>query len=263
MFKFLFTFLFSLGVLLLPSVCFGASEVVEPADDTKIVTGTYANTNFGVSTTIYVGDDPLLDVSRGLIKFVMPAGSGTITKVQLLMYKNDQGSSNTTTIKIHEIQTHWDQGGATWNNRTGADPWSSGGAEGDYDTTAIESFDVQGYDNWVTVDLCGGTADNPLCRTWSGLDYTMIMIADNESAVGGTFWSNDYGTPALRPYLLITYTPPTVTQTVLGIELPELTYFINNYNYAIISVVSSFLFLAFLVALWQPIRALKKFNRRL
>lgn len=164
----------------------------------RIIGGGNANSNFGGSLTSSTSDGP----RNGLLEFTTPNLSGTISKVTLYCYVG-YNYGTTGNVYVHELsRTNWTQAGVTYNKYDGTNNWTTAG--GDYNATAIEVTNVLGSaSGWVSWDIMGGNADNPLTIGWN---QTIELLMRTTTASVGFDWT---ATGANKPYLEITYTSGT------------------------------------------------------
>lgn len=155
-------------------------------------------TNFGNSFTAgnFGGS-----TRNGLIDFTMSTGSGTISKVTMFLYSTGEIRSGGT-HSVHQLtRTNWTQAGCTWNKYDGTNNWTTAG--GDYSATVIYTTGtISGTAGWVSFDIMGGSASNPLTLNWGDDVNLLVKVATGTSEV-------DYDAITNLPYLEITYSATT------------------------------------------------------
>ncbi len=164
-----------------------------------------------------------LGAQRGLIHFSLSSGSGTITRIRLYLYCYLEG--NVGDIRAHKLtRTNWTELGCTWNNYDGSNAWiGGGGAEGDYDITAIHTTEVL-TTGWKTWDLIEPDANGTgLTLTWED-ELHLLLKATAEVGIGNLYARFDAKEKSANdPYILITYTPPVVVPTVTTQAATDIT----------------------------------------
>ncbi len=94
-----------------------ATTTVGPLDDTYLRDGTYANTNFGTDTTLYVKDDITSYYRRTYLKFPVPALSGSLRSAIVRLYGGNQGAGYSGTDIMEYLPSNsWSETTATYNN---------------------------------------------------------------------------------------------------------------------------------------------------
>jgi len=181
--------------------------------------------------------------SHALIKFTLPTLSGTISAVKLYLYQQwgwtPEGYSQQNVHSV--IQTGWTEAGATYNKYNGTNAWNTAGCSGvgtDYNSTIICHYtDVGGY-GYRTFVLMGTGSDNPLTLSFG--DTVNLMIKDsNETGSADLRGINYYPkeNATNKPYIEITYTPPTTNiKSINGLAVAN----IKSINGVAIANVKSF-----------------------
>lgn len=172
--------------------------------------------NYGAVDALNIRKTGGAERLRTLIKFTLPAGSGTISKITLTLTKSTSLTA-TGNVEAHEItQSGWTEGtgsgsatgdGATWNTYNGSSNWATGG--GDYSGTIINTVaDPANVGDLLNIDLLGGSATNSISVTWGGtVELLLKQVTETGGTdTGGIYYSKENGTPSNRPYLTITYT---------------------------------------------------------
>lgn len=166
--------------------------------------------NHGSATTMDIyRNNGTSDTNRVLIKFTLPAGSGTITDVKLNLYQSTL--YNITDVDIHSMIQAWTEAGSTWNTYDGSNNWATagGGAGTDYNATIIDTVTLTSgahYNEWVAM---GTGSTNPLTLTWEDtVDFMVKINTESGTALGMASHSGENA--ANKPYIEITYTPDPV-----------------------------------------------------
>ena len=183
------------------------------------------DTNFGSHTSIYVQrSDNEAFVNRMVMGWTLPSVSGTITAIELYLFKfggNDANGGNS--VAVHELTQAFTEAGVTWNKYDGSNAWTAAG--GDYSGTVVQATNTPADDNWQSWDI-GPGATNPISGlTWgSTIDLLLKYVTE---AGGGAYQYESYRSkeseadPANVPYIEITYTlivaPTVTTQAVTSI----------------------------------------------
>lgn len=129
------------------------------------------------------------DVTNGV-----PSGANILNAtLELYMYSTKKSSD---VLDIHGVLLSWSEGGVTWSSYG----WKSGA----YDS-AVEASTATGTAGWKSWDVTA------LVQSWvTGAmpDYGFYLL--NDSAGGGHddwYYSREYVTSNLRPYLEVTFVP--------------------------------------------------------
>jgi len=98
-------------------------------------------------------------------------------------------------VSAHRIVQNWTESGANWNTYDGMNSWMMPG--GDFDTMSINQQLVTGS-GWVTWDITDYVQD---IVDGSFDNLGLLLQGDKFSGGSHSFYSSDYGDPALRPEL--------------------------------------------------------------
>lgn len=167
---------------------------------------TNPTSNFGSTDALNIRKTGGAQRLRSILHFTLPSGTGTITRVALKLTKQTDLTA-TGTVNAHELtQTSWSESQATWNVYSTGNSWAAAG--GDYSATVIDAASDPGSVGGVlSLDLMGGTSDNPLTLDWQD-DVHILLKQQTETGgtdTGGIYYSKENGTAGNRPYLEITY----------------------------------------------------------
>lgn len=148
------------------------------------------DTQHGTSTNIRVCGQ-LTRIKRSYIEFDMSDIPSTINSATLYLYCYTFGTAGTRTLNAKRITSSWNELTMTWNNGQPT-VTSTNMAQ-----TSINNTEIPIWKSWdVTNMLSDETGD-----TFG------IQITDNDETASSTydwyFYSDDYTTTSLRPYLLI------------------------------------------------------------
>lgn len=157
------------------------------------------------------------------LQFTMPAGSGTISAVDLKMYKSSREEYSQLLGVYKVLYTDADYSMITWSQYKTATAWQTGGAYGASDTSLVTAFNFNAPTGWNTFNLTTG-ADNPMTINWGDI----VKLVLRPQAFSGTshyedVWNGSTGTNP--PYVLITYasappTPPAASSTPMFCAWP-------------------------------------------
>lgn len=171
------------------------------------------------------------DVCNILIKFDLrhiPKGA-TIVNAKLVFKATHQSNANRLYVNAFDLVKNWDETQATWYNASAGGPWSTPGADGSGDHSALP----------IDTAILAGTAERsgwvgifvtPLVQRWvsdpSGNRGVLVRPFGN--LVGYELVASENATVAYRPALEILYyppgwTPPSPTTTPTPSNTPTLT----------------------------------------
>lgn len=186
----------------------GASRYQQGLDGYTSMEDTYLDSvtpdsSYGNASTVLVDDGS--PVSQGLLRFdgifgdgvgQIPFGS-TINSASLSFYVINQDAADT--VSLHTMLTNWTEN-STWSTLGAGIQTNGVEAVG----TPVATFSA-GVSGWNTI---GGL--DASVQTWAngGANYGWSLLTANPGADSWTFASSEYSTLNLRPYLVITYTPP-------------------------------------------------------
>lgn len=177
-------------------------------------------------TTIYGSDNYLKAGNntgtsgyfRALLQFdfsAIPVGA-YVYSAQLNLYNTGTGLPDVLPIAVFALLKNWQDAFANWINRSSSGAWILGGASGadnDYKNSAYYLYPVAPASGWVALELKTLVQD----WIWGYQDnYGLILSQYSTTYNNNTqiFYSNDYGTPSLRPNLVVTYDIPPATPTI-------------------------------------------------
>ncbi len=163
------------------------------------VNSSSSNSTFGNSTTVMV-DDPS---SHGLIRFDNLFGNGagqiatgsTITNATLSIYVT--ATDNLDFINVHRMLSTWSEG-STWNSLSSGVQTNNVEAS----TTILTSFSA-GQAGWVTI-----TGITSTVQAWANGAANQGFVLFGDNADNWAFYSSEFTTASLRPYLSITFQSP-------------------------------------------------------
>jgi len=132
-----------------------------------------------------------------LISFTLPSDLGTISKISLKLY--DTGNGNPRVLECYQsANTTWSEATANWTSDNG-----------NISGSVIHSATCPSSAEWMTWDIRGGSATNPLTSlTWGNtVSFTLkTATLGNAGWLGGQFYTKEYTTDTTKqPYLEITY----------------------------------------------------------
>lgn len=204
--------------------------------DSKLRSGSSADTNYGSDDTVQVGYWSG-EAIRPVYEWTLPDIDGTITEVTLNVYDNG-GTGGTVTGDLHELTQTFTELGVTWNKYDGSTAWASPG--GDFEGTVIDSVSVPNALNaYVTWYLQGGTADNSMSLSFNETFSLLLKMSSEGGAQYSGLATKETAGTSQDPYLLITYTPGTGGGTSTTTDLTDE----ESFSYVVILFIGFFLFL--------------------
>jgi len=145
-------------------------------------------------------------IMRILIRFTLPAGSGTISQISLFMYCYDNSGGAAGTVNVHQLTqaSNFVESEFTWNIWKTGSSWATPG--GDFNATIVHHV-TNGAIGWHEWILRGAGADNSInTLTWedTGTDCDFLLKQINENL---QYWAYRVkeNAEAEKPYLEITY----------------------------------------------------------
>ncbi len=163
------------------------------------VTSNPGNVAFGSATTVMV-DDPS---SHGLIRFDNLFGSGagqiavgsTISNATLSIYVT--ATDNLDSINVHRMLSSWSEA-STWNGMSSGVQANNVEAS----STILTNFS-SGQAGWVTI-----TGITSTVQAWANGAANQGFVLFGNNADNWEFYSSEFTTVSLRPYLSITFQSP-------------------------------------------------------
>jgi hypothetical protein len=190
-----------------PLQAYDATDTSSTNNKDSMILSWGPNTNYGSSEGMYIYRDvSVSQKGRLVMEWTLSSGSGTITDVKLYLLASFAANSPTN-IDVHELTQAFTELGVTWNKYDGTNNWATPG--GDYSATIIDTVTatiVAG--NWYNWVLMGTGATNPLTLNW-GDTFDVLLKFNDEGGIPAwqaAFRTKEWGTPADRPYIEITYT---------------------------------------------------------
>jgi len=142
---------------------------------------------------------------------VIPEGS-TINSAVFWIYET---SINNRPVTVHRITTEWAETVVTYNSFAES---YAGAIEGGFTADAI---------GWKTVDITSlvqAWALGPLAGGYANYGIALVELVESGSNLSAAYRSSEYVfDPALRPKLVLTYTPPGGSPTTVTIQRPGST----------------------------------------
>ena len=139
-----------------------------------------------------------LGAQQALAQAEIPEGA-TIDSATLWVYVHNPGGAE---IYVHPVTASWEETVVTWNNFGSS-----------YDPTAIGSF-MADSEGWRDVDVTA------LVQDWvDDPSSNFGILLRQEGTTLSAFWSSEYGTVELRPYLEIRYSTGG-SETIITIQRP-------------------------------------------
>lgn len=197
------------------------------AADTTLRGGTYANTNYGNSATLYTrASDNATYKRRALLKFdthnTIPAGTTVTSAILALTIRG--GDPETRSVGAYYEPSSYDEAAATWNVRKTSTSWSTpGGNVGAlYDTETVTN--VAGSKvSWDVTRL----VQDVVSGRYGSSRYARMLLIDSGAASGDSYkeyYSEEAGGgrgPTLTVVFGGTSPPPAPTGTGVPLNVVE------------------------------------------
>jgi hypothetical protein len=192
--------------------------VIQPGDtdgvDTYVLSGQYANVNFGDADLLSIGTATVAKVtvfSRALFRFDLRAlpARAVILAAELTLFHGDGGSlSAAAALAAYRLtRGDWTEYGASWNQYDGAHAWTAPGSDFatlDHDATTVASTTAD-----VVFANLKNLAIDALANRGGWLQLVVIGPESGGSNNFVTVLSSSEANPAAsRPRLVVTYDPP-------------------------------------------------------
>jgi len=181
-------------------------------NDTYIRSGATADTNYGSSTALWMGNVSSGIEYRSLIKFNLSSITAgvTITNAKLQVYQESSYGSSNITIKAYRLTLDWNELEASWNNKTSLSQWSALGGDYGEEIDSLSFSNSSGnYYNFSVTQVVRGWLNS------SYENYGLILIANNANQGNYTRISSSNSLTASQiPKIIIDYTtnaPPSIT----------------------------------------------------
>jgi len=193
------------------------SDVYAGTTDAYIESGTPADTNYGSSTSLFIGHylnflTDHNDAERFVLKFDLTGFQGQnikVKKAEITLYTVQCSPTETTmTVTPLELTNSWVETETTWNSRNATEPWALAG--GDYlpSPAAGDSVKLEKINEYKIFNI------NPsIVQKWIDTpenNFGLIFISDTEKIIANRyfgFYSGNYASNLLkRPKLTIYYT---------------------------------------------------------
>jgi RHS repeat-associated protein len=170
------------------------------SNDTYMIGGTGANTQFGPDVVISTGQHGDGRPYRGLLKFNVSGipKQAIVMSSQLNLRSTGSGDARSV-VGVHRASRSW-TGNATWNKHDGVNAWTTPG--GDFTATAEDTEGVDGNTTqWVTWHV--GTAVQDWVTGASSNHGFVLKETTEAPATSANFRSSTYSTSADQPYLQV------------------------------------------------------------
>lgn len=181
--------------------------------DTYLISGSYANINFGDTQLLSIGTASISKVtvySRALLRFDLQAipELSTIQSATLTLFRGDGGTLvGPATLRAYRVtRDDWTEYGSTWNQYDGAHPWTVPG--GDFTTIDSDEVGVVPMGGDVVFSALRQLAGDALVNRDR---YLELLVIGPESGSANNFLtvrSSSDADPAKRPRLVVQYDPP-------------------------------------------------------
>lgn len=95
-----------------------AKNIFVPAADATVQDGTYANTNYGATSTLVVKKDASPWARQAFLKFDVGGVTGQITGAKLRLYGKHNSGTSAPSVSVYGTTTNtWTESGITWNTK--------------------------------------------------------------------------------------------------------------------------------------------------
>jgi len=188
-----------LFIIIFCSANFAQTDTLSTNNGDAHLRGSQPTDNFGSGNYIgcYYNTSTLIKY-RSVIKFTIPSGAGTITRISLYLHVNVNDGNPS--VRVYQLTSDFDESNVTWDNN-----WTTPG--GDYSETVADATTAPAVGNWQTWDLLGGDSDSPILGlTWGSSIKLLLKLVENTSEYA-FYDSKEFTTTSYRPYIKITYTP--------------------------------------------------------
>jgi hypothetical protein len=170
---------------------------------------------------------------RSLLRWDISAlpGDAAISSATVEIYRWGGGAENAMQVALYRVTRGWVEGtghefspdpsyvpdGATWTLASPGTAWTTPG--GDFDLTIVDqtTLPTDMANGWVSLDATAAV------RAWveGGLpNYGLLLRPLNGEYTAHYYYSRNYGTPNLRPRLVVNYTVGVVTATPTATSPP-------------------------------------------
>ena len=170
---------------------------------------------------------------RSLMRWDLSAlpSDATISSAIIELYRYEGDAASSMQLALHRVTRNWAEGtgwelqpdpsyvpdGATWTLASPGTAWTTPG--GDFDTTIVGQITLPaGMGNgWVSLDATAAV------RAWvedGTSDYGLLLRPESGDYTYHYYYSRNYGTPNLRPRLVVNYTVGGVTATPTATSPP-------------------------------------------
>jgi len=190
------------------------------AGDDTTVADTYLKsdvptTNFGSATTLLSQWNDGLGIEWiTLLSFGGLSSIDSDDNVSACSLGLHQYTGSTVDLQISKLLRDWVEAEATWQNWKTSNSWTSGGARGAGDVSAINFLHnyLGGSDTWeIIVNHAQLIADTQDFIDGTIANYGWRFRTTNfDSGRSKHFYSSEDSDTATRPYLLVTHAPPDV-----------------------------------------------------
>ena len=204
-------------------------KALNTSDDHDSYAGYYSTGPNGDGGYMIIGQyvNYLSRYYRMFFDYKLPAGTGTITEVNISLYCYNTGRyhSNSHALELHELLQGFDEATMTWDlNETGSNWCDSPDVPGCYNSTVVSTKNIAGgfgcnaNPGYMTWTLMGPQATNGLTLTWEDtVRFEILQGVDKDR--WDYFRTKEYATIAQHPYMTITYASSGGTVLVSSTEV--------------------------------------------
>ena len=209
---------------------FAAAETVtvEPVQDASLFEDAEGDVASGSGPVVFAGNNRTLITRRGVLLFdvsaAIPPGA-LIDAVELRLWVESAPLPDTTAVAVHRVTAHWGEGAsaspggagteaesgdATWRHRFYPDSlWSAPGGDFEPQALAVAEVGPEGAHTWsgpgLTADVQRWLNEPPENHGW------LLQGDETGPQTVRAFHSREAESAALRPALVVTYTPRDVS----------------------------------------------------
>ena len=234
------------GTLGIGAAAHAQTLTLTDSSDTTLRGGTYANTNYGSSTTLESRASSTADyVRRIIVKFdtqnTIAQGAAITSATLTLTVKG--GNSETRTLTVYRVTQPFTDTEATWNIRRTSTSWSKAGGDLGERAGSVTVTNVAG--SKVTVNITN-LVQNIVDGDYGTTRYTRLALVDEGGSSQGSYkqYYSEQAGSGLGPVLKVavgTTVAPTTTGTTLKVMDWNIHHGVDTSNYNNLDRVASWI----------------------
>jgi hypothetical protein len=235
--RFLIKTLFWIHLLgVFASSAFAETTTLIAVSDNTLIEDSSGSRSNGSADAIYVGRTQRDGLRRGLIRFDVSTIPATATiqsaSLKLLLFRGRPDESH---LRVHRSLNSWGEGAsnyfgglggqaltndATWLHRFFGTSQLWANAGGDYLVQASATEVIEAPENVThTISGAGLITDIQQWLTQPSNNFGWVLVADNDASAKG-YASREHPNIALRPQLVVTWTPAAVASGSTDVPIP-------------------------------------------